>query len=263
MNSTMNGLLITCVLIQFCEDSGIPLPESFDSWIIHKAHGDDSQTAVKAPFVLACRKAGVEPFSSRDFTRILGRWGILATLGNKSTGAQILYQEIGDLVFLQHTLKYQIIPAWSYADCRAVPARFSETALIGASPMKCHTLIKMLAVQDMESVVSKPYLLLSQVRSLVYELLPYGREKVRRFQRTMESFHCDLWKPVGDSALAIEYAKIFDWNVTLSWYVDKFCRDGTICPSILKARNKDPDVFKAVTAKIGFEDEEALVYEHL
>lgn len=259
MNGKMNGLLMVCVMIEYCTRNGIELPDDLSDFFIHKAHGDDSQTAVKPALAEACKKVGVEPFSSRDYTEIMLNWGITATLANKSTHG-LVYQEIKDLVFLQHIMRFQWIPAWTHSECLEIPSRFTDVVLIASAPMKPHTLVKMLGGQDEGAGITKPYLLASQVRSLVYELLPYGRARVDRFREAIFGFHCPIWKP-DEPEFNDLYIKIFEWNAILSWYVTKFCTDGKMCPSIIAQREAHPDVHAAAVAQTADGEQTSLSYE--
>lgn len=259
MNGMMNILLLYCVVLEFCRINNVPVPQRISDYVMHKAHGDDSQTAVDMAFNRACDKAGAPRFDCKQYSAILKSWGILSTLGNKSEG-DIVFQKPVDLVFLQHTLKYQWIPAWTATQIREIPERVNDRVLIGSAPMKPHTLVKMLATQDDNSSISKPSLLLAQIRTLVYELLPYGRHRVRELERVVRAFSDPVWKP-DEAWIEKEYDDIFDWNSALSWYVSKFCEDGVMCPSIVKARADNPHVFAKLMKSIGPDTETTLHYD--
>jgi hypothetical protein len=69
-----------------------------------------------------------------------------------------------------------------------------------------------------------------------------------------------VYKP-DSSGLEKKYAELFDWNNTLSWYVEKFCQGGQLCPGILKCREKHKVVHEGTFEFLGGRDAITLSYE--
>lgn len=261
LNSLVNQLLAIINLLWFCEKNDMKPPKCYSQWIVHKALGDDSQTAVKAAFIEACRVAGAPLYSALDYIRGMSDFGITATLGDKSDGGSLHYQPPKKLVFLQHVLFFLRIPAWSAKDIREVPSRAADTVLVGAAPLKATTLIKMLAKQDSNSVVAKPYLLLDQVRILLLELVPYGKRRHTLFVEAVRRFRDPMWRPEGDVQLDLAYEKVLEWDFWLSSYVEKFCEGGHIDPAIEAVRNEDKEMFVDLVFELNPDGIEELTYD--
>jgi hypothetical protein len=258
MNSAMNQLLAVCVILSFSKKYKLAFPLDYTDWIIHKALGDDSQTGIKQPFIKECDRMNAPQFSAIEYNQILGEWGILSTLGNKSEGI-LRYQQPKDLVFLQHTMKYIKIPCYNLTDLPPDDDK-SDSVLVGASPLKPHTLIKMLAKQDDKSVVHKPELLLAQVEILLRELVPYGPVRHRAFREAVRVFFDKRWKP--DTPIwNHRYGKILEWNYWLSEYVDKFCDEGCMDGDVIYERDKNPHQFEEVLRNLNPNGVETLSYE--
>jgi len=259
MNSAMNQLLALCVVLEYSRRNSLAFPLDYSEWITHKALGDDSQTGVKPAFAKECDRKNVPVFSAVEYNQVLGDWGILSTLGNKSEGI-LRYQEPRDLVFLQHTMKYLRIPAWNLRDIKDAGLFSDSTVVVGSAPLRPHTLIKLLAKQDDKSPVFKPDLLMAQVEILLRELVPYGPDCHRKFREAVRVFFDERWKP-DLPALNARYEKLLCWNYWLSEYVDKFCDGGVIDAMILYERRKYPITFEEVTRNLNPNGIETLSYE--
>lgn len=247
MNSAMNQLLAICNVLRYAEKHGLAFPDDYTTWIRHKALGDDSQTAIKPAFVAACRRAKIPVFSAVEFSQIMLEFGITSTLGDKSDGADMRYQEPSKLVFLQHVMYYIRIPAFTIKEIEEDPKRRNMKVLVAAAPLKAPVLVKMLAKQDSSSVVDPRFLLRDQVYILLGELVPYGRMRFDKFVAAVRRFRHDYWKP---PEMDFEYETHFDWNFWLDRYVQKFCRDGKLDSAILKQRQLNQDSFEALKSAL-------------
>jgi len=247
MNSAMNQLLAICNVLRYAEKHGLAFPDDYTTWIRHKALGDDSQTAIKPAFVAACRRAEIPVFSAVEFSQIMLEFGITSTLGDKSDGADMRYQEPSKLVVLQHVMYYIRIPAFTIKEIEEDPKRRNMKVLVAAAPLKAPVLVKMLAKQDSSSVVDPRFLLRDQVYILLGELVPYGRMRFDKFVAAVRRFKHDYWKP---PEMDFEYETHFDWNFWLDRYVQKFCRDGKLDSAILKQRQLNQDSFEALKSAL-------------
>jgi len=262
LNSFMNQVLMYAVVIDFCHQHSIPLPECLSEFVLHQSHGDDSRTGVTPLFVKACRKAGVKPFCFTDYQGTMGKYGILATLASKGSEAASPYQKPEDIVFLQHSGRMIHIPAYSYADCLEEPLYFDQTVLIMAAPLGSTSLIKMLGAWETKSPLEDSELLFQEMRAQVYQSIPYGKEHFTKLRNRVLAFNHPKYKPES-TGLDVKYAELFDWNIALSWYVEKFCKDGRLCPRILKTREKHKLVHDATFTLLGSKDAITLSYERV
>jgi hypothetical protein len=262
LNSFMNQVLMFAVVIDYCEQHSIPLPKCLSEFVLHQAHGDDSRTGVTPLFVAACKKAGVPSFSFFDYQKTMAKYGILATLASKGSEGALAYQRPERLVFLQHSAHLITIPAYSYSDCLDDPARFDKTAFIMAAPLGSASLIKMLGAWETRSPLDDSELLFQEMRAQVYQSIPYGKDHFLRLRKRVMAFTHPVYKP-SSTRLEAKYAELFDWNKTLSWYVEKFCRDGQMCPGICNYRRKHKMVHDATFKLLGEQGTHTLSYERV
>jgi hypothetical protein len=260
LNSFMNQVLMYSVVIDFCHQHSIPLPKCLSQFVLHQSHGDDSRTGVTPLFVQACRDAGVRPFCFTDYQEIMGKYGILATLASKGSETALPYQPPKEIVFLQHSARLMRIPAYSYSDCLDEPDRFDQYVLIMAAPLGSTSLIKMLGAWETNSPLEDYELLFQEMMAQVYQSIPYGKEHFTKLKDRVLAFKHPKYKP-DSPGLEKRYAELFDWNLTLSWYVEKFCKDGRLCPAILKFRHEHKLVHDATFELLGSKDADTLSYE--
>jgi len=260
LNSAMNQLLAICNVLEFARIKLLKPPKDFTTWIRHKALGDDSQSAVKAALVKACREAGIPVYSAVEYSEINASFGITSTLGDKTDGANLRFQDPAKLVFLQHVMFYLEIPAFTLEEVEEEPGRLTRTVIVGAAPLKAPVLVKLLAKQDSSSTVDPEYLLRDQVAIVLSELVPYGRTRFDRFVRAVQGFHHPVWKsPEMDSV----YAPLLSWNYWLDRYVKKFCRNGRLDPAIVEQRENNQESHEVLKRKLNPEGIACLEYDPL
>ena len=260
LNSAMNQLLAICNVLEFARTRFLKPPKDFTTWIRHKALGDDSQSAVKAALVKACKEAGIPVYSAVEYSEINASFGITSTLGDKSESSDLRFQDPSKLVFLQHVMFYLEIPAFTLEEVDEDPLRLTHTVLVGAAPLKAPVLVKLLAKQDSSSTVDPEYLLRDQVATVLFELVPYGRERFDRFVRALQSFRHPVWKT---SEMEHVYAPLFSWNYWLDRYVKKFCKNGCLDPAILKQREDNEESFEVLKNKLNPDGIACLEYDPL
>lgn len=260
LNSAMNQLLAICNVLEFARTRLLKPPKDFTTWIRHKALGDDSQSAVKAALVKACRAAGIPVYSAVEYSEINASFGITSTLGDKSDGANLRFQDPAKLVFLQHVMFYLEIPACTLEEVEEDPSRLTRTVIVGAAPLKAPVLVKLLAKQDSSSTVDPEYLLRDQVAIILSELVAYGRVRFDRFVKAVRSFRHPVWKT---SEMEHVYAPLFSWNYWLDRYVKKFCRNGRLDPAIVEQRENNKASFEVLKSKLNPEGIACLEYDPL
>jgi hypothetical protein len=260
MNSAMNQLLAICNILRFAQKEGLDPPADHTTWIRHKALGDDSQTAIKPAFAAACRRAGIPVYSAVEFSEVMLEFGITSTLGDKSDGANLRYQEPAKLVFLQHVMYYLKIPAYTIKEIEEDPSRRDVKVLVAAAPLKAPVLVKMLAKQDSSSVVDPKFLLRDQVYILLGELVPYGKRRFDKFVSAVRRFQHPYWKT---EEMNFEYETHFNWNFWLDRYVQKFCRNGKLDPAIIRQRERNKVSFEVLKKELNPNGIEELDYEAL
>jgi len=260
LNSAMNQLLAICNVLEFARIKCLKPPRDFTDWLRHKALGDDSQSAVKRALVLACREAGIPVYSAVEYSEINASFGITSTLGDKSDGANLRFQDPAKLVFLQHVMFYLEIPAFTLEEIGEDPLRLTSTVIVGAAPLKAPVLVKLLAKQDSSSTVDPEYLLRDQVAIVLFELVPYGRTRFERFVKAVRGFRHSFWKT---SQMDHVYASLLSWNYWLDRYVKKFCKDGRLDPAIVEQRENNKESFEVLKSKLNPEGIVCLEYDPL
>lgn len=257
LNSLMNQVLAVCNILVFASENKLQMPDDHTLWIRHKALGDDSQTAVKEAFARACQSANIPIYSAIDFVKIMRKFGITSTMGDKSE-TTLSYQLPNKLVFLQHVMHYLYIPAYTLEEIEQDSMRAGKTILVGAAPLKAPVLVKLLAKQDSSSEVEPCFLFRDQVYILLFELVPYGREKFDKFVKSVSAFSHPVWKPDN---MVEEYKKLFNWNFWLDRYVKKFCKNGRLDPHIIRQREQNEEAFAKLKELLNPDGIETLSYD--